>query len=116
MDCILLILIFYIVKDYEDEKGDREHNKKTFVTLYGKKKTMIFQLSSLTALVSFIVLINLFIKNYIILLLWLPYFLFVWNVLNLDKSKSSEQYKKVHSTTRFINIVFILILILYLLY
>lgn len=112
--CMMLIFCLSIVKDYEDELGDKKHNVKTFVTLFGKKKTVFFQLISVSLIVFITVMLNI-VANYLILLSFLPYILFLGLIVRLNQARIKEEYKKIHSDTRFVNIVFILIMIPFLL-
>lgn len=113
--CMILIVILSIVKDYEDEIGDREHNVKTFVTLFGKQKTIRFQFFSLTALVLTVIALNLIYRNYFILFSLVPYLLFLKLIDALKKSESPQEYKRIHTKTRCVNVLFILVLLPYVL-
>lgn len=108
-----LMVVLACIKDYEDEEGDRIHNKKTFITIFGKEKSIIFQFFSLTILIVLTLIWNLILLKFIILLILFPYILSLRSFIRLWKAKTSEECHKEHVSIEGISIIYYLTLIPY---
>lgn len=110
---VVLMMVISMIKDYEDEKGDRKFNKKTLVTVFGKQKALIIQSLSLITLYCFLIIWNMLLSKFIILLLLIPFMMFLFIFYKMNQAETSEECHKVHMKTHVVVLISYIVLIPY---
>ncbi|MDE1869136.1 MAG: UbiA prenyltransferase family protein [Candidatus Micrarchaeota archaeon] len=97
----LIHLIFSVIKDYGDIKGDRLHGKITMPVLFGKKLSVYMQIAATTAIFAALLAFSLYSLRWgLSLALLIPYLIGLYSFMLVLKTDEKKLYTRAANLIR----------------
>lgn len=92
---------FSVSKDYEDEEGDRKHNKRTVPVVFGKNVSQIYQAAVITLVFAWIFYVSSTqLNRYMLALMALFYIIAIYSLNMVRTTHYKSRYHTAHNLIR----------------